>query len=33
VRHGGLVWIYYSSAIFVLGAELAAVLTARVRRR
>ena len=30
---GGLVWIYYSSTIFVLGAELAAVLTARVRRR
>jgi membrane protein len=31
-----LVWIYYSSALFVLGAELAAVLTARdraVRRR
>jgi membrane protein len=26
-----LVWIYYSSAIFVLGAELAAVLTARDR--
>ena len=27
-----LVWIYYSSIIFVLGAELAAVLTARERR-
>ena len=27
----GLVWIYYSSVIFVLGAELAAVLTERSR--
>ena len=25
----GLVWIYYSSAIFILGAELAAVLSER----
>lgn len=30
---GGLVWIYYSSTIFVLGAELAAVLAARAPRR
>lgn len=29
----GLVWIYYSSAIFILGAELAAVLTERSRQR
>jgi len=30
---GALVWIYYSSIIFVVGAELAAVLTARAPQR